>query len=122
MKARKGNNLKGVKTSAPQKYQPVGLEELKKAGREIVKQIQGKAFDKEIKVLGSLKSNEKIQKRNETKKRNQVVKEASTLYRLDPFLDKHGVLRVGRRIQQASLSEDIKNPSFFQEEDTSQSS
>ena len=110
VKARKGNHLKGVKPSATQKYQPVGIEELKKAEREIVKQIQGKAFDKEIKALESLRSNEEIQKRNETRKRNQVVREASTLYRLDPFLDKHGVLRVGGRIQQASLSEDIKNP------------
>ena len=110
VKARKGNHLKGVKTSGTQKYQPVGIEELKKAEREIIKQIQGKAFDKEIKALESLRSNEEIQKRNETRKRNQVVKEASTLYRLDPFFDKHGVLRVGGRIQQASLSEDIKNP------------
>ena len=32
------------------------------------------------------------------------------LYRLDPFLDREGILRVGGRIQQASLHEDIKNP------------
>ena len=31
------------------------------------------------------------------------------LYRLDPFLDREGSLRVGGRIKQASLHEDIKN-------------
>ena len=32
------------------------------------------------------------------------------LYRLDPFLDREGILRVRGRIQQASLHENIKNP------------
>ena len=83
-------------------------EELKKAEREIIKQVQERAFNKEIKELKSLGSSKELQKGDEVRRRNQVVKQASTLYRLDPFVDKHGVLRVGGRIQQASLPEDIK--------------
>lgn len=44
-----------VKTFATQKYQPVCIEELKKAVREIVKQIQVKVFDNEIKALETLR-------------------------------------------------------------------
>jgi len=85
-------------------------EELKKAEREIIKHVQERAFNKEIKELKSLGSSKKLQKGDEVRRRNQVVKQASTLYRLDPFVDKHGVLRVAGRIQLASLPEDIKNP------------
>ena len=110
VRTRKGNQLQNVKAFATRKYQPVEIEDLKKAEREIVKQIQGEAFDKEIKAIKSLALNEEIQKRDEARQRNQAVKQTSTLYRLDPFLDRHGVLRVGGRTQQASLAEDIKHP------------
>lgn len=107
VKSREGIPLEDVKNSATQKYQPVWIE-LKKAERKIIKQIQGKAFDNKFKALETLRSNKEIQKRDEARKRNQVVKQASTLYCPDPFLDKDGILRVGGKIQQASLSEDIK--------------
>jgi len=44
-----------VKTFATQKYQPVCIEKLKKAEREIAKQIQVKVFDNEIKALETLR-------------------------------------------------------------------
>ena len=94
---------------AIQKSQTVDIEELKSAEREIIRQVQGDAFEKEIKTLMSLVSTKEMQ-RDEARKRNQEIKQASMLYRLDPFLDREGILRVGRRIQQASLHEDIKNP------------
>ena len=94
---------------AIQKSQTVDIEELKSAEREIIRQVQGDAFEKEIKTLMSLVSTKEMQ-RDEARKRNQEIKQASMLYRLDPFLDREGILRVGGRIQQASLEEDIKNP------------
>ena len=36
-----------------QKYKPVEVEELKKAEREIINQVQARAFIKELKSLGS---------------------------------------------------------------------
>ena len=94
---------------ATQKSQTVNIEELKSAKRKIMKQVQGDAFEKEIKTPMSLTLTNKMQ-REEARKQNQEIKQASMLYRLDPFLDREGILRVGGRIQQASLHEDIKNP------------
>ena len=110
VRTRKRNQLQDAKTSLTHKYQPVGIGELKKAEREIVKQLQEETFSKEVKALESLGFKDEIQEREGAKKRNQVVKQASALYRLDPFLDRHGILRVGGRIKQASLAEGIKHP------------
>ena len=82
---------------------------MKSAEREVIKQVQGDGFEKDIKTLMSLTSTNEMQ-RDEARKRNQEIRQASMLYRLDPFLDREGILRVGGRIQQASLHEDIKNP------------
>lgn len=38
------------------------------------------------------------------------MKKTSSLYRLDPFLDKDGILRVGGRIRNALVSYEIKHP------------
>ena len=94
---------------ATQKSQTVNIEESKSAEREIMKQVQGDAFEKEIKTPMSLTLTNEMQ-REDARKRNQEIKQASMLYRLDPFLDGEGILRVGGWIQQASLHEDIKNP------------
>ena len=94
---------------AIQKSQTVDIEELKSAEREIIRQVQGDAFEKEIKTLMSLVSTKEMQ-RDEARKRNQEIKQASMLYRLDPSLDREEILRVGGRIKQVSLDEDIKNP------------
>ena len=57
----------------------------------------------------SLTSTNEMQ-RDKARKRNQEIRQASTLYRLDPFLDRERFLRVGGRIQQARIHEDNKNP------------
>ena len=44
------------------------------------------------------------------KRRNLSMKKTSLLYRLDPYLDKGGVLRVGGRIRNALVSYEIKHP------------
>ena len=38
------------------------------------------------------------------------VKKSSPLYRLNPFCDPHGILRVGGRIKYATVSHDVKFP------------
>ena len=38
------------------------------------------------------------------------MKTSSSLYKLDPFLDVDGILRVGGRLRRASLADDIKFP------------
>ena len=41
------------------------------------------------------------------------VKISSSLFKLDVFLDHDGLIRVGGRIQQSSLSKDVKHPIFL---------
>ena len=49
-----------------------------------------------------------------TRRRNSSVKKTSSLYRLDSFIDDDGVLRVGGRIRNASISYDVKHPVILQ--------
>lgn len=43
-------------------------------------------------------------------KRHNKVKKRSKLRTLDPFIDKEGILRVGGRLEEASMSNDFKHP------------
>ena len=42
--------------------------------------------------------------------RNKGLKKSSSLYRLDPFLDKDGILRVSGRLRKASIPQGIRHP------------
>lgn len=41
---------------------------------------------------------------------NQGIPKSSPLWRLDPFIDENGVIRVGGRLNEASLSHEEKRP------------
>ncbi|XP_070550069.1 uncharacterized protein [Ptychodera flava] len=47
---------------------------------------------------------------DEAKNLRSPVKKTSPLYRLDPYLDKDGIIRVGGRIRQANLPREITHP------------
>ena len=57
-----------------------------------------------LKVVGEVSTREL------SKQRNQTIKMSSCLYRLDPFLDEDGLMRVGGRIKQADLPVATKHP------------
>ncbi|KAK3746502.1 hypothetical protein QZH41_001765 [Actinostola sp. cb2023] len=82
-------------------HESVTVEELKKAEQIIIKVVQREAFLDEIKDL---------------KSQQKAVKKLSPLYRLDPFLDEQGILRVGGRIRQASISDEVKHPVILPKE------
>lgn len=42
--------------------------------------------------------------------RNKMLRQTSSLFRLDPFLDERGMLRVGGRLQKTALAFEIKHP------------
>ncbi|XP_068734716.1 uncharacterized protein [Montipora capricornis] len=48
--------------------------------------------------------------RDQSRKKRQVLRKASSLYKLDPFLDQDGLIRVGGRIRRANVSVDTKHP------------
>ena len=76
---------------------PVTVEELQRAEKEIIRIIQCHAFKEEIALL-------------QRPDKDVTLKQSSSIYGLDPFLDKEGILRVGGRIRRAKVSVDIKHP------------
>ncbi len=98
-------NQAGVR---PQPYRPSSVEELRKAEVEIVKAAQHQAFPNEIQLLRRLKVDSSSRKDVKDHKAN--LKKNSALYRLDPFMDSEGLLRVGGRINRADVPFHIKHP------------
>ena len=91
-------------------YRSPSVDEMRRAEQAILKSLQEESFPEEIKILKSLGAQSDGASREYTKKRNLSMKKTSSLYRLDPFLDEDGVLRVGGRIRNALVSYEIKHP------------
>ena len=66
----------------------------------IIRAVQSESFSEE------LKSERKIAENNKP----ETIPKSSKLYRLDPFLDNNGVLRVGGRLRRATLEFGEKHP------------
>ena len=91
-------------------YRSPSVDEMRKAEQAILKSLQEEVFPEEIKILKSLEVQNDDASREFAKRRNLSMKKTSSLYRLDPFLDKDGILRVGDRIRNALVSYEIKHP------------
>ncbi|XP_055958534.1 uncharacterized protein LOC130013669 [Patella vulgata] len=81
-------------------YVPVNAEEIENAETKIIMMFQKQYFDNEIKTLKS----------NEEQETKDSKLNKSSLYRLDPFLDGKGILRVGGRIKHAKVPGVAKHP------------
>ena len=79
----------------------VVVEDLQIAETEILKVIQKDAFRSELSTLSSDSKNRNAQRK---------LKQTHSLFRLDPFIDSQGILRIGGRIQAASLAFEVKHP------------
>ena len=87
------------------RYVPVNTQDLQEAEAEIIRSLQREEFQSEISLLHRIS----VQgPQDQTQLR--TMKKASTLYKLDPFLDKDDLLRVGGRLKHADLSEAAKHP------------
>ena len=86
------------------------VEELFQAESMILRSIQHHYFKEEIETLSKLEGNDKqFQDRTNARERNSLVKLNSNLYKLDPFIDKQGLLRVGGRLKSATSPYSIKH-------------
>ncbi|XP_077977489.1 uncharacterized protein LOC144433051 [Glandiceps talaboti] len=72
-------------------------KERQEAETYIIKVIQGQTFGTEINSLRS----------------SNTMKSNSSIYRLNPFLDSKGVLRVGGRLEKAGVSDSVKHPAII---------
>ena len=83
------------------------VQELDIAETVIIQFIQSQSFEYELKILEQASSNLKEPPRS--KKNEVAVGKTSSIYRLDPFVDK-GVLRVGGRLNNADIPHESKHP------------
>ena len=86
------------------------LPELQQAEKTIIKCLQYENFREELEVLRHINVTSAETCRDQSKKKRQVLRKASSLYKLDPFLDQDGLIRVGGRIRRANVSVDRKHP------------
>ena len=94
-----------------EKKQVLDVSNLKNAEHAIIRDVQIKAFKEEIVVLQKMKQeNAAPDSRVFAQQRKLNMKMSSSLYKLDPFLDVDGILRVGGRLRRASLKGDVEFP------------
>jgi len=77
-----------------------------------MRSLQREHFMEEIRILRSLNAGEFLG-REAVKQRDISLKKTSCMYRLDPFLDADGILRVGGRLRRANMPEDVKHPAIL---------
>ena len=94
-----------------EEVQRLDISDLKSAECAIIRDAQIEAFKEEVVVLQKMKQeNADIDSRVFAKQRKANMKTSRSLYKLDPFLDVNGILRVGGRLTRASLTDDTKFP------------
>ncbi|XP_030828067.1 uncharacterized protein LOC105436445 isoform X1 [Strongylocentrotus purpuratus] len=104
-----------ISSSSPDAERPsfkesLSLGELQSAERVILKSVQAEHFLEEMQALRNLEATGEVTDRQATRARNAELKKTSCLYRLDPFLDEYGIIRVGGRIDRANISREIRHP------------
>lgn len=92
-------------------FLPLSVEELVHSEKFILRCLQCQHFSHEMETLTNLKGNlEKFQERDSARCRNDTLKKTSSLYKLDPFVDKNRLLRIGGRIRRADVPLEVKHP------------
>ena len=83
----------------------VAVDDLNVAEIEIIRRLQLVHFQEEIKILSNHKSRAVNPGRKELKQPKVELKTTSNLFRLDPYLDEHGIVRVGGRLRNADCDQ-----------------
>ena len=77
----------------------ISAEDLEEAGRAIIRSAQFNFFQGDIKLLAK-----------ETRGQESFAKAHSSISKLDPFIDRDGILRVGGRLKYADIPNQVKHP------------
>ena len=93
------NRVKGDNTS----NRTIEIIDIQKAEAEIIRQLQSMFFEDEINLLSQMI-------RQPPESRNNRLKKKSPLFKLEPFIDEFGLLRVGGRLRWSDLGPDVKHP------------
>ena len=79
----------------------VTIPELQEAEKTIIRCLQYEHFHEELRILCDLNVTDGETNRGQARKRNQELRKTSSLYKLDPFVDQDGLIRVGGCIRRA---------------------
>ena len=90
--------------------QPLSVSALAEAEKVIVRGIQQEYFAEELKTLRQLGVVQELCDRHTARSRKTQMKKSSNIYRLDPYLDGDGLIRVGGRIDRANMPKEVKHP------------
>ena len=91
--------------------EPLRVEELQRAEGAILQLVQSCAFPCEVEALQKIHIQDCQSERNVAKAKKSEIKRSSALYRLDPILDKNGLISVGGRLPRSpEFPEDFKHP------------
>jgi len=88
------NTLQSDYESKIDKIQPLSIKELEQSELALIRVVQREVFKTELCALESYKP----------------VNKNSNILNLNPFIDAHGILRVGGRLKHASVSYNYKHP------------
>ena len=77
------------------------VPDLQEAEKTIIKCLQYEHFQTELQILCDLKMTDGVTNRSQTRKRSQRLRKTSSLYKLDPFMDQDGLIRVGGSYQKS---------------------
>ena len=91
-------------------YIPLTVAEIQRAEFAIVRMVQAENFSKEIKMLQSHDVIELPSNKKEQLNHHKLLRGKSQLQKLNPFLGKDGLMRVGGRIQNSLFSDMVKFP------------
>lgn len=106
------NTAKSLQQSSPvlNGSQSITVETIKQAEVQIIRAVQTSHFQEELKALSTVQILESPKDKPADPRKKYAVKSCSPLFKLDPFLDYSGILRVGGRLKQADMSDTIKFP------------
>ncbi|KAK3748440.1 hypothetical protein QZH41_017303 [Actinostola sp. cb2023] len=106
----KADDKTNTEVSRPLQVTPMTPSLLQEAEKVIIRCVQSEYFQDELQVLRSLGANREKVDRRSVREKKQTLKKTSSIYKLDPFIDQDGLVRVGGRIGNADVPEEVRHP------------
>ena len=110
LKERRSQRMNDQSIKPNENRSPLTVQELEDAELAIIRFTQLQSFEHELRTLEQASNNKlKREEQSRFKKSEIQVGKTSSIYRLDPFMDK-GLLRVGGRLNNADIPQESKHP------------
>ena len=105
-----GKPVKRSRAEVEKSVLRVTMPEFQDAEKTIIRCLQYEHFYEELQILCDLNVTNGETNRGQARRRNQVLRNSSSLYKLDRCVDQDGLIRVGGRIRRANVPVDMKHP------------